>query len=290
MNRRQFLTVLAGTAGAAALAPRLGPRRDVEPEGLVHHATWIMGQIARIWVQGLPEAHAQEAINAAFADMRAMEATWSSFRGDSELASVLATSPGRSHLVTKEFASGLDAARSAWISTRGSFDPSVRFGEPAPGLDSFALEGLRLRRRSREASLDFGGIGCGLALDRAGSVLRSHGVGQALLELSGDFLALGAPDGFAGWPLAAADPWTGEPTEAVFDLAHAALATSSVVERRSILDPRSGLVADHLAQVTVLAPTATLADVWSTAAVVAPTPYPSGGIATFDHSGILLRA
>lgn len=290
MNRRQFLTVLAGTAGAAVLAPRFSPRGEVEPEGLVSHATWIMGQIARIWVQGLSEPQAQEAINAAFADMRAMEATWSSFRGDSELASVLAASPGRSILVSPEFAAGLEAARSAWISTRGAFDPSVRLEGPAPGMDAFALEGSRLRRSSREASLDFGGIGCGLALDRAASVLRAHGVRQALLELSGDFLALGAPEGFAGWPLAAADPWIGEPSEAVFDLAHAALATSAVVERRTILDPRSGRVAGHAAQATILAPNATLADAWSTAAVVAPLENLALELATFDPAGRLLRA
>jgi thiamine biosynthesis lipoprotein len=290
MNRRQFLTVLAGTAGAAVLAPRFSPRGEAETDGLAHHATWIMGQIANIWVQGLSESQAQEAINAAFADMRAMEATWSSFRGDSELASVLSAPVGRSILVTPEFAAGLEAARSAWISTRGAFDPSVRPEGPAPGMDAFALEGSRLRRSSREASLDFGGIGCGLALDRAATVLRAHGVRQALLELSGDFLALGAPDGFAGWPLAAADPWTGEPTEAVFDLSHSALATSAVVERRSILDPRTGRVADHAAQATILAPNATLADAWSTAAVVAPLENLAFELATFDPAGRLLRA
>jgi len=83
---------------------------------------------------------------------------------------------------------------------------------------------------------------------------------------------------------------TGEPTEAVFDLAHAALATSAVVERRTILDPRSGRVAGHAAQATVLAPTATLADAWSTAAVVAPLGDLATATALFDNSGRLLRA
>lgn len=293
MNRRQFLTLLAGTAGAAVLAPRLGVlagapgREDGE---IVCHASWIMGQIARIWIQGLPEERAHEAINAAFADMRALEATLTSFRGDSELSAVLASPTGRSLLVSPTFAQALEAARSAWITTRGAFDPSVVRDRPAPGMDAFALEGSRLRRSSREASLDFGGIGCGLALDRAGELLRAHGVQRALVELSGDFLALGAPEGFTGWPMAAADPWTGEPTEAVFDLAHAALATSAVVERRSILDPRTGRVADHAVQSTILAPTATLADALSTAAVVAPLEDLAMASALFDRSGRLLRA
>ena len=290
MNRRQFLTILAGTAGAAALAPRFSLREAHEPDELVHHATWIMGQIARIWVHGLSESHAQEAINAAFAEMRAMERTLSSFHGDSELADLLAAPAGRSLRVTPTFAQALEAARSAWISTRGAFDPTVRCGLPAPGMDAFTIEGSCLRRDSREASLDFGGIGCGLALDRAGAVLQAHGASQALIELSGDFLALGAPDGFAGWPLVAADPWTGEPTEAVFDLNHAALATSAVVERHSILDPRSGQVAEHVAQATVLAPTATLADAWSTAAVVAPLTDLASDFAIFDRKGRLSRA
>lgn len=290
MNRRQFLTILAGAAGAVVLAPTFARRGARGSDTLVHHQTWIMGQIARVWILGLDEERAHEAINAAFADMRALERSLTSFGADSELAAVLASPTGSSLLVSPAFAQALEAARSAWIATRGAFDPSVVRDRPAPGMDAFALEGKRLRRGSREASLDFGGIGCGLALDRAGTVLQAHGVSQALIELSGDFLALGAPDGFAGWPLVAADPWTGEPTEAVFDLNHAALATSAVVERRSILDPRSGQIAEHVAQATVLAPTATLADAWSTAAVVAPLPDLASDVAIFDRTGRLSRA
>jgi thiamine biosynthesis lipoprotein ApbE len=92
-------------------------------------------------------------------------------------------------------------------------------------------------------------------------------VQRALLELSGDYLALSAPEGMAGWPLAVADPWSGAPSEHVLDLRGEALATSSS-RPGTILDPRTGEAVSRLLQVSVAAPTACLADQRSTALLV----------------------
>lgn len=275
------------------LAPRIDGVVALADSGshgeVFEHASWIMGQIARIWIQGGEEERAHQAINAAFAAMRDLEGSLSSFRADSELSDFLAVGTGRPHLVSPSFARAFESARSAWIETRGAFDPSVVRDRPAPGMEAFVLDGSRLRRSSREAVLDFGGIGCGLALDEAAAVLRAHGVRRALLEMSGDFLALDAPAGFPGWPLAAADPWTGEPTEVEFDLVHGALATSAVVDRHEILDPRTGRGATHAFQATILASSATSADAWSTAAVVGPLVPSVEAFALYDRGGRLLR-
>ena len=54
--------------------------------------------------------------------------------------------------------------------------------------------------------LDLGGIGVGYGLDRAGQVLRRAGIRRALLDVSGDCLAIGSPPGRRGWLVEIADP------------------------------------------------------------------------------------
>lgn len=287
MNRRHFLTAIAGAAGAVAIGRRFVPGGQHESFGMVHHATWIMGQIANVWIQTDRPDSAGEAATAAFDRMRRVESALSRFDPSSELATFLGGVPGATFRASPILADALQLASREWRRTGGAFDPCVVSGRGAAGPGSFLRDGGGMSLPSREASLDFGGIGCGIALDQAGRELRRRGLHRALLELSGDFLALDPPRGWDGWPLAAADPWTGAASEATFDLAGAALATSATVERRSILDPRDGSIADRLAQVTVVAPTATQADAWSTALVVRSVDGLEGAKAEFDFHGRL---
>jgi thiamine biosynthesis lipoprotein len=130
--------------------------------------------------------------------------------------------------------------------------------------------------------VDLGGIGVGYGLDRAGDVLRRAGVRRALLDVSGDCLALGAPPGETGWQVGIADPDRPAETIASVRLRDAALATSSnlvsVVHygravRGHVMDPDTGYPADRCRQVTVVARTGVEADGLSTAMLVAGRPF-----------------
>lgn len=291
MNRRRFLTTVAGAFGAAVLAPRPshGDEPGHEPEGLVHHATWIMGQVANVWIHTDRQDLAAEGATQAFQAMRKVESTMSLFDPSSELRAFLEGPVGRAFGPSPSFREALALATREWRRTDGAFDPSVVSGRRSIGPEAF-FRGEELVLPSSEAVLDFGGIGCGIALDLAAHELQRKGLGRALLELSGDFLALDPPRGWNGWPLAAADPWTGAPSEAWFDLARGALATSSTVERKSILDPRDGAFAKRLAQVTVRARTAVQADAWSTALAVRRLDQLDVSKAEFDPHGRLAVA
>lgn len=288
MNRRQFLITLAGAAGAVALAPRWVRREEPDSGELVHHASWIMGQIANIWIQADRPDQAAEAVSAAFHAMRKVESTLSLFDPSSELRAFLGGRVGATFRPTPGFRGAFELAIGEWQSTGGAFDPCFVAGRSSKGPAAFFRNGGDIVRPSAESSFDFGGIGCGIALDQAGRELRHRGMDRALLELSGDFLALDPPLGWKGWPMVASDPWTGAPSQAGFDLARAGLATSSTVERRSILDPRDGSVAKRLAQATVVAPTATQADAWSTALVVRAAEGIGPRRAEFDYHGRLV--
>ena len=114
-------------------------------------------------------------------------------------------------------------------------------------------------------------------------MLRRAGIRRALLDVSGDCLAIGAPPGERGWLLEVADPDRPGRVIAATRLRDAALATSSnlvsVVRygravRGHVMDPESGYPATGCRQVTVVAGTAVEADALSTAMLVANRSFP----------------
>jgi thiamine biosynthesis lipoprotein len=143
------------------------------------------------------------------------------------------------------------------------------------------IEGSRVRLPAAHTRLDFGGIAVGYGLDRAVGVLREHGVRAALLDVSGDLVAVGAPPGAPAWPVDIVDPRTSGGILARAMLRDQALATSAntvaVVRLGArlvghVMDPHAGMPAARRMQATVLARTGIEADALSTAALVAGGP------------------
>ncbi|MEM8757945.1 MAG: FAD:protein FMN transferase [Planctomycetota bacterium] len=125
-----------------------------------------------------------------------------------------------------------------------------------------------------DSRLDLGAIGKGFGIDRAADVLRDAGMTSALIHGgTSTTLAIGArPDG---------EPWriglSSETAEAItIPLCDTALSRSDRIEASArsaahIIDPLSGKPARGACAAAVVHSTATLADAWSTAAVVAGT-------------------
>jgi thiamine biosynthesis lipoprotein len=125
--------------------------------------------------------------------------------------------------------------------------------------------------------LDPGGIGKGYAVDRMIAVLRSAGVHTALVNAChSSIYGLGSPpETQRGWELELGNPNGGAP-EKLF-LKDQSLSTSGSQEKSfeaggltysHILDPRTGYPAQGVRAVSVVAPTALDAEVWSTAIFV----------------------
>ena len=296
MRRRDFLAL-----STAAFLPR--PPFRAEPR-LVERWSWAMGQAVHLRLFHPDEARGLEAAQAALAELRRVEGVLSRFDGGSAL-SELHRQAGRGWFGgAPELAAVLATALHARSATGGAFDVTIEplmrawgFREPRkapPGERELAeataavaaavieLDGSRIRLPARHTRLDLGGIGVGYAIDRAGEVLGAHGVEAALLEVSGDLLALGAPPGSAGWEVEISDPRHAGTILARTRLQDEALATSGqsaeVVElagRRHghVMDPATGRPATRLLQATVTARTALAADVLSTASLVRPASY-----------------
>jgi len=189
--------------------------------------------------------------------------------------------------------------------TKGAFDPTVKpildelgfYREIGSKPDSAGLEGALARvgwkrvayresgktvRFARQGmALDFGGIGKGYALDRAGAYLAANGILRARLELGRSYLLMGGdPNETAGrfrLGVAVPDEEGTETLQAVIFVPDGAVATSSPMSQTRhssgrlaghIVDPRRGILATDVLSATVWAPTGAMADALATALVV----------------------
>jgi FAD:protein FMN transferase len=218
------------------------------------------------------------------------EQTFSRFRSDSEL-SRLNQAHGPSEVSPTLFAA-LERARTYWALTEGWFDPTIGRALCAAGYDRSFAPGVLDRREpdpvrppracfgdvvlepSRRCVtlppgcwLDGGGFIKGWTVDRAAQLLPS----PAAVDAGGDAFARGAGvDGF-GWLVDVEDPFRPGRVVTSLRLRDQAVATSGANRRRwrlgtreahHLIDPRTGQPAQtDLAQVTVIAPSAELADV-----------------------------
>lgn len=314
MRRRAFVagaaTLAAGAiVGQPALA-RLSVRAPVRPparpsDHYVDRWSWAMGQPVRVQLFHESEAAGFDAAQAAFAELRRIEARLSRFDEASDL-SELNRQAGRGWVaVEADLRTVLAAAGRYRRETYGDFDVAVEplmrtwgFREvrkAAPGVRELAtaqaalaattveVVGHRVRLGRSDAALDLGGIGVGYGLDRAGEVLRRHGVTAALLDVSGDLLAFGAPPGATGWAVDIVDPRVVGGVLATAVLRDEALATSAVtvntvrlngVSRGHVIDPHCGAPVEQRLQATVVAQTGLAADGLSTALLVGGRSWP----------------
>lgn len=160
------------------------------------------------------------------------------------------------------------------------------------GMEAILLDEERwtVAFRSGDVGLDFGALGKGHALDLAGAVLREAGVTGALLHGgTSSVLAIGAPEGAEGWPVALRFQ-SAAPTITLRD---SALSISNAASqagnegRAHIMDPRAAAPATRASRVAVQGPSARLCDAWSTALTVlgsTPADFPGAYGAFFDTS------
>jgi thiamine biosynthesis lipoprotein len=109
-------------------------------------------------------------------------------------------------------------------------------------------------------------------------VLQEHGINSALIDASGDLLVSEPPPNTSAWTIGIAALKTpeGEPTQ-FLKISNVAVATSGDAYQfveidgtrySHIVNPKTGMGLTTHSSVTVVAPTATLADAWASAVSV----------------------
>ena len=225
-------------------------------------------------------------VSAIFADA---EERYSRFRETSELAALNRTAGP--FVASAELFEMLRRARHYVEMTDGLFDPAVGGTIVALGYDrSFAPAALDRERASEpprpgrfldivldgatrtvwrpaHVSVDLGGIAKGSTVDLA----AHHLSGSGAIDAGGDAVLRGASPNGDKWLVDVEDPTDPSRTIATLAVSNAAVATSAGNRRRwrvggtyahHLIDPRTqSSSASDLAQATVVAPTAELADV-----------------------------
>lgn len=218
---------------------------------------------------------------------------------DSELTALNdAIAAGKPHVVTPELADFIREAQA--FSQQGDhlFDPGIGeliklWGFQAdefeaklpdagalqawlaqhPSIADLQLDGNTVTSRNRHVRLDFGGYLKGVALDRAAAILRADGINNALINIGGNILALGSKEG-KKWRVGIQHPRQPGPLATVSLNDGEAIGTSGDYQRffeldgkryAHLLDPRSGMPAEHTEAVTVLVPAGTRAGTLSDA-------------------------
>ncbi len=129
-----------------------------------------------------------------------------------------------------------------------------------PQMADLTIAGTTVTSRNPAVQLDLGGYGKGYALDRAAAILKAHGVGNALINIGGNVLALGSK-GEAPWRVGIQHPREPRPLASLPLRDGEAIGTSGDYQRFfemdgerycHLLDPRSGRPARGTQAVTVL--------------------------------------
>ena len=260
--------------------------------GQVHRQqSYVFGTLVEVTVYGEPEDKAKGVTDQVLRDFDAMHRAFHAWQpGDLErLNGILSQTrhgiPSQAE-VSPELATMLkDAARLAelgedlfnpaignlvrlWGFHSDTFEPRLpdtkaieNLVKAHPRLADLAISGTYVTSTNPAVRLDLGGYAKGYALDKAAAYLKSQGVKNALINIGGNILALGAK-GRAPWRVGIQHPRKAGALATLELKDGEAIGTSGDYQRYfetegkrfcHLIDPRTGWPADRTQAVTVIA-------------------------------------
>ena len=274
----------------------------------------LMGTVVTIHVVGRgadPQQaiHREETVGRAFEWFRRIEESCTRFEARSELRQLRAQ-VGIAVPVSAILYEAVQFALAVAEESSGAFDPTVGHAMETRGFNQEYRTGQSIRtdlepgcsvsyrdvrldpgRKTitllRPLILDLGAIAKGLAIDLAARELRQFE--NFAIDAGGDLYLGGCSPNGEPWSIGIRHPRRDNELIDSLRVSNRAVCTSGDYERQiptqghHILDPRVGGSARAVASVTVVAPTAMLADALATAAFVLG---PTDGIRLFDRLGV----
>lgn len=286
---------------------------------LARHAMATRFEIA---LYGEDHVHLRAAGEEALEEIERLEAQLSFYRPESEVSHVNAHAWEGWVRVTPPLFALLRQAKRLSKTTQGAFDPTVgplmrcwgfaggagELPDPADlwaareavGMDKVWLdeENFAVRYALPRVSIDLGSIGKGYAVERAARLLRDNEVASALIHGgTSTLVALGAPPGEEGWPVAIQHPSHPDSEVATIRLRDTSLSVSAPHGKAfeaggrvfgHVMDPRTGEPVQGAALAAVSLPSATETDALSTALLVVGEPGFPGLIASHPEARALV--
>ena len=251
----------------------------------------MLGTFVVIAVRSPDRTKADDAISAAFAEVRRLDAILSLHRSDSELVRVNTQAAKDTVPVSEDLFAVLQKAQEISAATDRSFDITIR---PLADLWGFISKQQRLPKAAEiqktlprvnyklvaldssrrtvhflaaDISIDLGGIAKGYIVDRAVETLRARGVTNALVRAGGDLRVAGE------WKVQLEDSAKKGRRRTIL-LRNSAISTSGDYENYlqvdgkrygHILNPRTGWPVQGITACSVIAPTCMESDALATA-------------------------
>ncbi|MBS0542467.1 MAG: FAD:protein FMN transferase, partial [Proteobacteria bacterium] len=195
-----------------------------------HRESYVFGTQVSVAVYGEDEAQADAAIGAVLREFDRLHRAYHAWEPSDLTALNAAIARGETATVSDELAAMLQDAQRIAAAGDELFDPALgklialwgfqsdtfvpRLPDPAkvqaliaakPRMSDLVIDGNRVSSRNPAVQLDLGGYAKGYALDRAASLLRAQGVANALINISGNLMALGTKGG-QPWRIGIQDP------------------------------------------------------------------------------------
>jgi thiamine biosynthesis lipoprotein len=308
MKRRTFLTASLGGMTLAA--------SGCAPSGLRLHsgAALAFGTTVSVSVLHDDAAVAQRAIDAALAQAAHVDRLMSIYDPASQVWQL--NRDGRLDHPHADLLAVLRQAQALSALTRGAFDITVQplwqaFRQAADvaalpdaaqlrqsrakvGWKRVVVDAARIRLVGKQVAITLNGLAQGYAADLALAAVRAHGIDHALLD-TGEFTARGRNRAGHDWTIGVADPRESDRMAAIVRLDGRSLATSGDYAsaftpdfaHHHIFDPATGDSPTELASVSVVAPSAMLADGLSTAFMVMGAKKSHALAATLDRVDLM---
>jgi thiamine biosynthesis lipoprotein len=277
----------------------------------VSRESYVFGTRVEVLVWGQGKEAAEAAIGEVLREFDRLHRTYHAWQPSDLYALNEAIAAGKPHQVSPELAALI--RESVDLSAKGEhlFDPGIgrlvalwgfhsdefkpqlpdagklaELQQAHPSIADLKLKGDTVTSRNRAVALDFGGYLKGVALDRAAAILRAKGIGNALINIGGNVMALGSKGG-TPWRVGIQHPRSPAPLATLELRDGEAIGTSGDYQRFfeldgrrycHLIDPRSGEPSRGTEAVTVLVPpgekTGMLSDVTSKPLFIAGTDWP----------------
>lgn len=257
------------------------------------------------------------------AQLQRLSDTFSTYQPESEINRISDAPAGQWLTVSDDMLQVLLLAQGVFLQSQGAFDPTIRpvvdlwgFGPmqradvvpsdeelqlalASVGFDAVTIDAEQQRIfKHQQRTFELSGVAKGYAVDQVAEWLQRQGAGNYLVNLGGDVRVAGLRRDGQPWRIAIEHP--DQQQQAVYDtlkLTDTSVLTSGDYRNYFMVDgqryshtlsPVTGRPIDHgLASVTVLHPSAAIADAWATAFTVLGFEA-SQALATANHMPLMM--
>ena len=203
--------------------------------GLHSEESYVFGTRVEVQVWGEPEDKARAAVGEVLREFDRLHRAYHAWQPSELTALNDAIAAGKPLSVSLELAELVRDAQSVAAQGDYLFDPGIgrlvqlwgfhndefkaelpdpgRLAEliqAKPSIADLKVDGLIVTSRNKAVALDFGGYLKGVALDRAAAIFKAKGIGNALINIGGNVMALGSKGG-TPWRVAIQHPRSTSP-------------------------------------------------------------------------------